>query len=79
VYVSHTPPTSSPLEFAILLELVINMIAKRSGDSPSGSSLSRAPCAVEGILKGYDALLNLVLDDCLEFLPGAASTRGNQV
>lgn len=27
-------------------------------------------CAVEGVLKGYDALLNLVLDDCDEFMPG---------
>jgi small nuclear ribonucleoprotein (snRNP)-like protein len=28
---------------------------------------------VEGVLKGYDQLLNLVLDDCIEFLQGAAS------
>lgn len=29
--------------------------------------------AVEGVLKGYDLLLNLVLDDCIEFLQGAIS------
>ena len=28
--------------------------------------------AVEGVLKGYDLLLNLVLDDCIEFLQGVA-------
>ena len=26
---------------------------------------------VDGVLKGFDKLDNLVLDDCVEFLPGA--------
>lgn len=33
---------------------------------------SLQPCAVEGTLKGYDQLLNLVLDETTEFLRGAA-------
>lgn len=29
------------------------------------------PCAVVGVLKGYDPLVNLVLDDAVEYLRGA--------
>jgi small nuclear ribonucleoprotein (snRNP)-like protein len=29
---------------------------------------------VTGVLKGYDQLVNLVLDDCLEFVKGESST-----
>lgn len=31
---------------------------------------------MEGVLKGYDLLLNLVLDDCIELLQGAISLSG---
>jgi small nuclear ribonucleoprotein (snRNP)-like protein len=32
---------------------------------------SEKPAAVEGLLKGYDALLNLVMDECVEHMEGA--------
>jgi len=39
--------------------------------------LTRACCgAVTGNLKGYDQLLNLVLDDTLEYLRGACALCG---
>ena len=34
--------------------------------------------AVEGVLKGYDPLLNLVLDETKEFLRGAAHAQAFQ-
>lgn len=30
---------------------------------------------VSGVLKGYDQLVNLVLDDCVEYIRGDARTR----
>lgn len=54
--------------------------ARGSGSSESGALLapdllSRRCRAVEGVLKGYDQLLNLVLDETTEFLRGAQPCR----
>ena len=40
--------------------------------SPTKTSrpLFHLPCAVEGKLKGFDTLVNLVLDECIEYMRG---------
>jgi small nuclear ribonucleoprotein (snRNP)-like protein len=42
----------------------------------SSSSCSRSlSLVVTGVLKGYDGLVNLVLDDCREYIQGVTRTR----
>ena len=36
------------------------------------------PLAVVGLLKGYDQLINLVLDECVEYLRGEFKPIGNR-